>query len=72
MDYNPGDQTHVVLVNMGTADEACEPLPLVEYPDAYQVGVGKKWKGRGFHRCSTGAVGEQLLHECREGTSKLA
>jgi hypothetical protein len=23
---------------MGAADEACEPLPLVEYPDAYQVG----------------------------------
>lgn len=40
MDFNPADQTHVVLVNMGTADEACEPLPLVEYPDAYQVGLG--------------------------------
>lgn len=37
VDWNPSDQTHVVLVGMGTADEACEPLPLVEYPDAYQV-----------------------------------
>lgn len=37
VDFNRADQTHVVLVNMGTADEACEPLPLVEYPDAYQV-----------------------------------
>lgn len=37
VDYNVEDQTHFVLVNMGTADEACEPLPLVEYPEAFQV-----------------------------------
>lgn len=37
VDYNPLEQTHFVLVNIGAADEACEPLPLVEYPDAYQV-----------------------------------
>lgn len=38
MDYNPAEQQHYVLVCIGTADEACEPLPLVEFPDAYQVG----------------------------------
>lgn len=38
VDYNPADSTHTVLVNIGMgAEEACEPLPLVEYPDAYQV-----------------------------------
>lgn len=36
VDYNPAEQQHYVLVCIGTADEACEPLPLVEFPDAYQ------------------------------------
>lgn len=37
VDYNPVDETHVVLVHIGTADEACEPLPLVEFPAAFTV-----------------------------------
>jgi hypothetical protein len=39
VDFNPADQTHAVLVHIGTADETCEPLPLVEFPDAYEVGM---------------------------------
>lgn len=49
VDYDPVDREHTVLVNAGQEDETCEPLPLVDYPDAYQVcGAGLRgwvWMG---------------------------
>lgn len=63
VDWNPSDQTHVVLVGMGTADEACEPLPLVEYPDAYQVrvcvcfGQWGRCFARGMHAAGCAVLG---------------
>jgi hypothetical protein len=37
VDYNADDNTHFVICNLGTPDEAGDALPLVEYPDACQV-----------------------------------
>lgn len=68
VDFNPGDQTHVVLVHIGTADETCEPLPLVAFSDAYQVcvcvlRVEMRWLVEWTH-CTAGVLVWMLCMHC--------
>jgi hypothetical protein len=48
VDYNADDNTHFVICNLGTPDEAGDALPLVEYPDACQV---RQITRRYWHDC---------------------